>query len=155
MDNEGRDVSAGRRRADDEGFARATDLLEQVIETEVHLEDGLIAAFVMQADDECARRGRQDVKVDVGAAGEGRGAVSYPCPSAQVVTVDESQPHAPILWDIALENDALLLKLSVRETVRAEELRLGLLLLLAADSRDADGDLALLLGARPADVLQI
>lgn len=44
----------------------ATNLLQQIVNVEVHLENRLFSPFIMQCDDERSRRGRGDVEVNVG-----------------------------------------------------------------------------------------
>ena len=42
-----------------------TNLLEKIIDLQVHLQDGLVTTLVMKGDDERARRRRRDIEVDV------------------------------------------------------------------------------------------
>lgn len=88
-------------------------LLEQVVEPQIHLKDGLVATLIVQPDDERARRGREDVEVDVGAA-----AVIRRRQLVRLEGLRRGTAHAPVFRDVALENDALFLELGVRKSIR-------------------------------------
>ena len=40
-------------------------LLQEIVDIKVHLENGSLSAFVMQDNDECARRWGGDIEIDI------------------------------------------------------------------------------------------
>lgn len=112
-------------------------LLEQVVDVEIHLQDSLLTALVMQRDDEGPRRWRGDVEVNVWPPGK----------MIRKCSTTLSERDVPVVRDIALHNDPLLLQLSVGEPIRTKHLRFRGLLLFTTNSDDANtGRGALVLG---------
>ena len=98
-----------------------TNLLQKIVDVEIHFQDRFLAALVVQSDNERARRGGCDVEVNVWPSG---------LDVIQYYVHCSDKCHKPDIWDIALNNDAFLLKLSMRKPVRPEHSRLlGFLLL--------------------------
>ena len=80
-------------------------LLEQVVNVQIHLEDGLFTPFVVQGNDESTRGWGGDIEVDIRSSGK-REMVS---PSFSQKGEYKQEEHIPIIWDVTLHDNSLLL----------------------------------------------